>query len=78
MNKTNKIVMTTLACLALTGTALARPVHGTWHHAPRPAPMHHHHEWHHGGHHHDRHGGWIMAGAALVGGLIGGIVGACH
>ena len=49
------------------------------HHAPkrhhRPAPHHHkHHKVHHlhGGH----NNGWVTLGAAVVGGLVGGLLGA--
>ena len=48
------------------------------HHAPAPAP--HHHEPpppapHHGGHHEGA--GWVALGATVIGGIVGGIIGAC-
>ena len=53
------------------------------HHAPkrqthhRPAPKHHHE--HHKVHHHGGHNpGWVTLGAAVVGGLVGGLLGACR
>lgn len=53
------------------------------HHAPkrqthhRPAPKHHH--YHHKAHHHVGHNAdWVTLGAAVVGGLIGGLLGACQ
>ncbi len=84
-NKTIKTFGTILACLALTGTCLAAPRgghyghhapapihhagHGHYHHPAPPPPAHHHH----GGHH---HAGIIATGAAVVGGVIGGVIGA--
>ena len=53
------------------------------HHAPkrqthhRPAPKHHHEHHkvqHHGGH----NAGWVTLGVAVVGGLVGGLLGACR
>ena len=89
MNKTIKTFGTILACLALTGTCLAAP-HGKPHNNHAPAPMHHqapppqHHKMpppppaarhhHHGGHHHNGRGLAVL-GAAVVGGLIGGLLG---
>ena len=87
MNKTMKTFGTILACLALTGTCLAAPRGGHPNHhnrGPAPAPMHHTthgHRHHHMpppppppavGHHH--HGGVAAFGAAVVGGLIGGLI----
>ncbi len=91
MNKTVKTFGTILACLALTGTCLAAPRgrHGGYrapapmHHAPHghrhnhmppppPPPRHtvvHHH---HGGHHHT---GAVAFGAAVVGGIVGALIG---
>lgn len=47
------------------------------HHAPKkqhhPAPKHHH-VHHHGGH----HNGWVTLGAAVIGGLVGGLLGVCQ
>jgi len=81
MNKTTKILATLIACTTLAGTCLAAP-HGG--HNYGPAPMHHRappppprHEMHH--HHHDRHHhdapGIIAFGAAVIGGIVGGILG---
>ena len=90
MNKNMKILATALACLTLTGTCLAAP-HGGRHnpgpapmHHRAPAPRHHHqpppppppprhevHHHHHGGH----HTGVIAMGAAVVGGLVGALIG---
>ena len=90
MNKTMKTFGTLLACLALTGTCLAAP-HGGYRNHRAPAPMHHaphghrHHHMpppppprpvvvhhHHGGHHHT---GAVAFGAAVVGGIVGAIIG---
>ena len=91
MNKTLKTFGTILACLALTGTCLAAPhggyrnhrapapmhhaPHGHRHHhmpppppPPRPVVVHHHH----GGHHHT---GAVAFGAAVVGGIVGALIG---
>ena len=88
MNKTLKTFGTILACLALTGTCLAAPRggrHGNrgpapMHHAaphrhhhlppPPPPPAVHHH--HHGRHHHT---GVVAFGAAVVGGIVGAVIG---
>ena len=90
MNKTLKTFGTLLACLALTGTCLAAP-HGGYRNHRAPAPMHHaphghrHHHMpppppprpvvvhhHHGGHHHT---GAVAFGAAVVGGIVGALIG---
>ena len=90
MNKTMKTFGTLLACLALTGTCLAAP-HGGYRNHRAPAPMHHaphghrHHHMpppppprpvvvhhHHGGHHHT---GAVAFGAAVVGGIVGALIG---
>ena len=88
-NKTIKTFGTILACLALTGTCLAAP-HGRDRHGRPPAPMHHRggprhhhippppppprvHHHHHGCHHHGP--GVIALGAAVVGGIVGGLIG---
>ena len=42
---------------------------------PPPPPRHTHHHHHHHGHHNDRHCGWVTLGAAVVGGLVGGLCG---
>ena len=87
MNKTAKIVVALLACLTLTGTALAAPHRG---HTPAPihhrvpAPRHHHHTppppppRHHVVHHVEHHecGAGIALGAAAIGAVVGGIIGA--
>ena len=91
MNKTMKTFGTILACLALTGTCLAAthggrhnpgpaPMHPhapapRHHHLPPPPPpppppvVHHHH--HHGKH----HVGVLTLGAAVVGGVVGALIG---
>ena len=90
MNKKVKVIGTILACLALTGTCLAAP-HGRHHggrNAPMHhcAPVHHHAPRHHHApppppppavvvHEVPAHTGVIALGAALVGGIIGGIIG---
>ena len=79
MNKIVKTVMVLVAGLALTtGTAVAAPHHGgrgpapRHHHCP-PPPRHHvvHHTHHHGG-----NAGWVALGAAAVGAVVGGLIGA--
>ena len=87
MNKTlKKLTVLTLAGLTLCTTAMAAP-HGGKCHAPKPAPRHHAPKHrpappprHHGHHHHNHHTGkgWVTLGAAVVGGLVGGLVGACR
>ena len=70
MNKKFKTLMTvTLACLMFCGTALAAPRGGR---GRAPNHGHRHHD------HHHKNAGWITLGAAAVGGLIGGLVGACR
>ena len=89
MNKTfKKLMVFTLAGLTLCATAMAAPRGGKGpaprpaprHHVPKhrpaPPPKHHGHQHHHGGHHHNK--GWVTLGAAVVGGLVGGLVGACR
>lgn len=91
MNKRIKTIGTIIACLALTGTCLAAPHgdrHGrhnapVHHSAPHLCEPHRHHtpppppppprEAHHP--HNPCPTGVIAAGAAFVGGLIGGILG---
>ena len=79
MNKTIKTIAVLLAGMTLTaGTAVAAPHHGR--HC-RPAPIHHHcpprhhvvvHHAHHGG----ESAGWVALGAAAVGAVVGGLIGA--
>ena len=79
MNKTIKTIAVLLAGLTLTaGTAVAAPHHGR--HC-RPASIHHHcpprhhvvvHHAHHGG----GNAGWVAFGAAAVGAVVGGLIGA--
>ena len=46
------------------------------HHHPAPRPKPH---THHKGHHHGcKNEGWATFGAAVVGGLVGGLLGACN
>ena len=75
MNKNIKTIAVLLAGLTLTaGTAVAAPHHG-WQHRPHcPPPPRHHvvHHVHHGGH----DAGWITLGAAAVGAVVGGLIGA--
>ena len=79
MNKTIKTIAVLLAGLTLTaGTAVAAPYHGR--HC-RPAPIHHHcPPRHHVVVHHVHHGsgnaGWVALGAAAVGAVVGGLIGA--
>ena len=90
-NKTLKTFGTILACLALTGTCLAAPRGGFHNNrAPAPAPMHHTHHGHHyhpappppppppAVHHHHHgghHTGALTLGAAVVGGIVGALIG---
>ena len=104
MNKTLKqLLVLTLACVTLCGTAVAAPRGGKGH-APAPAPRHQtakrvpparhhtpkrhnhhrpapktrhhgHHNVHH--HHHNHNNGWATFGAAVVGGLVGNLLGTC-
>ena len=76
MNKTIKTIAVLLAGLTLTaGTAVAAPHHGWGHrpHCPPPPPRHHvvHNVHHHGG-----NAGWVALGAAAVGAVVGGLIGA--
>ena len=76
MNKIIKTFAVLMAGMVLTaGTAVAAPHHG-WHRShcpPPPPPRHHvvHHVHHHGG-----NGGWVALGAAAVGAVVGGLIGA--
>ena len=77
MNKTIKTIAVLLAGLTLTaGTAVAAPHHGWGHrpHCPPPPPPRHHvvHHVHHGG----GNAGWVALGAAAVGAVVGGLIGA--
>ena len=79
MNKIIKTFAVLMAGMVLTaGTAVAAPHHGR--HC-RPAPIHHHcpprhhvvvHHAHHGG----GNAGWVALGAAAVGAVVGGLIGA--
>jgi len=74
MNKTIKTIALLLAGLTLTaGTAVATPHHGGWHrpHCPPPRYQVVHHTHHHGG-----NAGWVALGAAAVGAVVGGLIGA--
>ena len=78
MNKTIKTIAVLLAGMTLTaGTAVAAPHHGR--HC-RPAPIHHHCPPRHHVVHHVHHGGgnagWVALGAAAVGAVVGGLIGA--
>ena len=75
MNKTIKTIAVLLAGLTLmAGTAVAAPHHGGHRpHCPSPPPPRHHvvHHVHHGG-----NAGWVTLGAAAVGAVVGGLIGA--
>ena len=78
MNKTvKKLVVAGLACVALCGTTMAAPHRGPAphpariHHAPPPPPPRHHHHTT-VVHHYD--GGLVTLGAALIGGIVGGLL----
>ena len=80
MNKIVKTVLVLVAGMVLTtGTAVAAPHHGRHcrpapiHHRCPPPPRHHvvHHVEHHGG-----NVGLIALGAAAVGAVVGGLIGA--
>ena len=45
------------------------------HHRPTPKHHHEHNKVHHHG---DKNNGWVTLGAAVVGGLVGGLLGACN
>lgn len=74
MNKIVKTILILVAGTTLTaGTALAAPRHG-WGRRPHcPPPRHRviHHV-----HHHGNDGGWVTLGAAALGAVIGGLIGA--
>ena len=77
MNKIIKTFAVLMAGMVLTAdTAVAAPHHG-WGHRPDcpppPPPRHHvvHHVHHHGG-----NAGWVALGAAAVGAVVGGLIGA--
>ena len=75
MNKTIKTIAVLLAGLTLTaGTAVAAPHHGRGHRPHCPPPRCHvvHHTHHHGG----GNAGWVALGAAAVGAVVGGLIGA--
>ena len=71
----NKIVRTVVVLVAGTmltaGTAVAAPHHG-WGHRPPPPRHHAVRHVHHGGH----GAGWIALGAAAIGAVVGGLIGA--
>ena len=75
MNKIIKTFAVIAAGMVLTtGTAVAAPHHG-WgrrSHCPPPPPRHHvvHHV------HHDSDAGWVALGAAAIGAVVGGLIGA--
>ena len=77
MNKTIKTIAVLLAGLTLTaGTAVVAPHYGRGHRPhrpPPPPPRYHvvHHTHHHGG-----NAGWVALGAAVVGAVVGGLIGA--
>ena len=76
MNKIIKTFALLMAGMVLTtGTAFAGPHHGWGHrpHCPPPPPRHHvvHHVHHGGG-----NAGWVALGAAAVGAVVGGLIGA--
>ena len=77
MNKIIKTFAVLMAGMVLTaGTAVAAPHHGGHrpHCPPPPPPRHHvvHHTHHHGG----GNIGWVALGAAAVGAVVGGLIGA--
>ena len=77
MNKIIKTFAVLVAGMVLTaGTAVAAPRHGWGHrlHCPPPPPPRHHvvHHVHHGG----GNAGWVALGAAAVGAVVGGLIGA--
>ena len=74
MNKIIKTFAVLMAGMVLTtGTAVAAPHHGRGHRPHCPPPRHHvvHHTHHHGG-----NAGWVALGAAAVGAVVGGLIGA--
>ena len=76
MNKIIKTFVVLMAGMILTtGTAFAGPYHGWGQrpHCPPPPPRHHvvHHVYHGGG-----NAGWVALGAAAVGAVVGGLIGA--
>lgn len=75
MNKFIKTFAVLMAGMVLTaGTAVAAPHHG-WRrrpHCPPPPPRHRVvHHVHHGG-----NAGWVALGAAAIGAVVGGLIGA--
>ena len=81
MNKTIKTIAVLLAGLTLTaGTAVAAPHHGWghrgWGHRPHCPPPPRQHVIHHVHHHGGCDAGWTTLGAAAVGAVVGGLIGA--
>ena len=73
MNKIIKTVAVITAGMVLTtGTAFAGPHHGWRHHCPPPR----HHVVHYVHHHGGCNAGWVALGAAAVGAVVGGLIGA--
>ena len=74
MNKIMKAVVVLVAGTVLTaGTAVAGPRHG-WGRRPHcPPPPHHHVVVHHHG---GCEAGWVTLGAAAIGAVVGGLIGA--
>ena len=77
MNKIIKTFAVLMAGTVLTaGTAVAAPHHGGHRpHCPPPPPPPRHYVVHHT-HHHGGNAGWVALGAAAVGAVVGGLIGA--
>ena len=76
MNKIIKTIAVLMAGMVLTaGTAVAAPHHGWGRrpHCPPPPPPRHHVVRHV---HHEGAAGWVALGAAAVGAVVGGLIGA--
>ena len=79
MTKGKSVVVAFVAVMCA-GACLARPCgpghHGGWHrpHCPPPPPPRYHVVHH--THHHGGNAGWVALGAAVVGAVVGGLIGA--
>ena len=75
MNKIIKTIAVLMAGMVLTaGTAVAA-TRQWWGHRPHCPPPPRHHVVHHT-HHHGGNVGWVALGAAAVGAVVGGLIGA--